>query len=46
MTESSPEPELAPASAPAPHPKPPLALVQLLKLLDRHPELLEEIRAA
>ncbi|MGY2485976.1 type II toxin-antitoxin system MqsA family antitoxin [Cupriavidus sp. CP313] len=26
--------------------KPPLALVKLLKLLDRHPELLEEIRAA
>lgn len=26
--------------------KPPLALVQLLKVLDRHPELLEEIRAA
>lgn len=25
--------------------KPPLALVKLLKLLDRHPELLEEIRA-
>ncbi|TDF60185.1 type II TA system antitoxin MqsA family protein [Cupriavidus sp. L7L] len=25
---------------------PPLALVKLLKLLDRHPELLEEIRAA
>ncbi|MDK3023310.1 type II toxin-antitoxin system MqsA family antitoxin [Cupriavidus taiwanensis] len=26
--------------------KPPLALVKLLKLLDRHPELLAEIRAA
>ncbi len=26
--------------------KPPLALVKLLKLLDRHPELLSEIRAA
>ncbi len=26
--------------------KPPLALVKLLKLLDRHPELLDEIRAA
>jgi HTH-type transcriptional regulator/antitoxin MqsA len=26
--------------------KPPLALVKLLKVLDRHPELLEEIRAA
>ncbi|SPA39109.1 putative transcriptional regulator, HTH cro/C1-type DNA-binding domain [Cupriavidus taiwanensis] len=26
--------------------KPPLALVKLLRLLDRHPELLEEIRAA
>lgn len=26
--------------------KPPLALVQLLKVLDRHPELLAEIRAA
>jgi HTH-type transcriptional regulator/antitoxin MqsA len=26
--------------------KPPLALVQLLKVLDRHPELLDEIRAA
>ena len=26
--------------------KPPLALVTLLKLLDRHPELLSEIRAA
>ena len=26
--------------------KPPLALVKLLKLLDRHPELLREIRAA
>ncbi|KWR91303.1 type II TA system antitoxin MqsA family protein [Cupriavidus sp. IDO] len=26
--------------------KPPLALVKLLKLLDRHPELLEEVRAA
>ncbi len=25
---------------------PPLALVKLLKLLDRHPELLEEVRAA
>ena len=25
--------------------KPPLALVKLLKLLDRHPNLLEEIRA-
>ena len=26
--------------------KPPLALVKLLKLLDRHPDLLQEIRAA
>ncbi|WP_116812832.1 type II toxin-antitoxin system MqsA family antitoxin [Steroidobacter cummioxidans] len=26
--------------------KPPLALIKLLKVLDRHPELLEEIRAA
>ena len=26
--------------------KPPLALVKLLKVLDRHPELLSEIRAA
>ncbi len=26
--------------------KPPLALIKLLKLLDRHPELLDEIRAA
>ena len=26
--------------------KPPLALVKLLKVLDRHPELLEEIKAA
>ena len=26
--------------------KPPLALVKLLKILDRHPELLDEIRAA
>ncbi|WP_439671169.1 Transcriptional regulator, XRE-family [Cupriavidus necator] len=26
--------------------KPPLALVKLLRLLDRHPELLEEVRAA
>ena len=26
--------------------KPPLALVKLLKVLDRHPELLKEIRAA
>jgi HTH-type transcriptional regulator/antitoxin MqsA len=26
--------------------KPPLALVKLLLVLDRHPELLEEIRAA
>ena len=26
--------------------KPPLALVKLLKMLDRHPELLNEIRAA
>lgn len=26
--------------------KPPLALVKLLKLLDRHPDLLDEIRAA
>jgi HTH-type transcriptional regulator/antitoxin MqsA len=26
--------------------KPPMALVKLLKLLDRHPELLSEIRAA
>lgn len=26
--------------------KPPLALVQLLKVLDRHPDLLEEIRAS
>lgn len=26
--------------------KPPLALVQLLKVLDRHPDLLNEIRAA
>lgn len=26
--------------------KPPLALVQLLRLLDRHPELLEEMRRA
>lgn len=26
--------------------RPPLALVQLLKVLDRHPELLDEIRAA
>lgn len=26
--------------------KPPLALVQLLKLLDRHPDLLEEVRRA
>jgi HTH-type transcriptional regulator / antitoxin MqsA len=26
--------------------KPPLALVKLLKLLDRHPELLSEVRAA
>jgi HTH-type transcriptional regulator/antitoxin MqsA len=26
--------------------KPPLALLQLLKLLDRHPELLREVRAA
>jgi HTH-type transcriptional regulator/antitoxin MqsA len=26
--------------------KPPLALVKLLKLLDRHPDLLAEVRAA
>lgn len=26
--------------------KPPLALIQLLKVLDRHPELLGEIRTA
>ncbi|PWW46763.1 type II toxin-antitoxin system MqsA family antitoxin [Melaminivora alkalimesophila] len=26
--------------------KPPLALIQLLKVLDRHPELLEELRSA
>jgi HTH-type transcriptional regulator/antitoxin MqsA len=26
--------------------KPPLALVKLLKVLDRHPELLEEIKVA
>lgn len=26
--------------------KPPVALVKLLKVLDRHPELLEEVRAA
>lgn len=26
--------------------KPPLALVKLLKMLDRHPELLAEVRAA
>lgn len=26
--------------------KPPLALIKLLKLLDRHPDLLEEVRAA
>lgn len=26
--------------------KPPLALVQLLRLLERHPELLEEMRQA
>ncbi|MES1264835.1 MAG: type II TA system antitoxin MqsA family protein, partial [Variovorax sp.] len=26
--------------------KPPLALVKLLKVLDRHPELLDEIRTA
>lgn len=26
--------------------KPPLALVKLLKILDRHPELLDEVRAA
>ncbi len=26
--------------------KPPLALVKLLKVLDRHPDLLEEVRAA
>ncbi|WP_428979438.1 type II toxin-antitoxin system MqsA family antitoxin [Cupriavidus oxalaticus] len=26
--------------------RPPLALVKLLKLLDRHPELREEVRAA
>jgi len=26
--------------------KPPLALIKLLKLLDRHPELLSEVRAA
>lgn len=26
--------------------KPPLALVKLLKLLDRHPDLLDEVRAA
>lgn len=26
--------------------KPPLALVKLLRLLDRHPDLLEEVRAA
>ncbi len=26
--------------------KPPLALVKLLKVLDRHPELLDEVRAA
>ena len=26
--------------------KPPLALVKLLRLLDRHPELLDEVRAA
>ena len=26
--------------------KPPLALLKLLKVLDRHPELLEEIKAA
>lgn len=26
--------------------RPPLALVKLLKLLDRHPELLDEVRAA
>ena len=26
--------------------KPPLALVKLLKVLDRHPDLLEEIKAA
>ena len=26
--------------------KPPLALVKLLKVLDRHPELLKEVRAS
>jgi HTH-type transcriptional regulator/antitoxin MqsA len=26
--------------------RPPLALVKLLKVLDRHPELLDEVRAA
>ena len=26
--------------------KPPLALVQLFKLLDRHPDLLQEVRSA
>lgn len=26
--------------------KPPLALIQLLKVLDQHPELIEEIKAA
>ena len=26
--------------------KPPLALVKLLKVLDRHPELLEEVKVA
>jgi len=26
--------------------KPPLALVKLFKLLDRHPDLLDELRAA
>ncbi|NCV33245.1 MAG: helix-turn-helix domain-containing protein, partial [Betaproteobacteria bacterium] len=26
--------------------KPPLALVKLLKLLDRHPDLLDELRSA
>lgn len=28
------------------HTKPPLALVKLLKVLDRHPDLLDEVRAA
>jgi HTH-type transcriptional regulator/antitoxin MqsA len=28
------------------HTKPPLALVKLLKVLDRHPDLLEEVKAA